>query len=414
MRQALSILLLACFVVLQPAAAQTSKRITDLEKKRKEALQTIEETSKQLDKNKTTAKNTVYKLNVLNDKIKKRESYLKVLNKELNELDTEVTENKSAYEELSRNLGVKKQQYARSLRIMSRKNKSEDKLMFLLSSKSLDQMSRRIRYLSEFSDMQKVQAHEISRKQNLLEEKRQILERSYQEKDAVKRKGVQEASLLKSEKNDKTKLVNSLKTKEKTLTAEIQRQKKLADQLNRQIENIIAEEARKAAAELAAKEKSRTAPTTKGGYAMTDTEKNLSGDFGKLQGKLPYPLSIAGTIVVHYGEQKFQELKYVQSSSKGIDIQTKAGANALAVYNGTVSKVFALPGYNNSIIVRHGNYLSVYANLSGIHVKAGDKVKTGQSLGKIFVDDAQNGQTVLHFQLWKDTQRLNPELWLHK
>ena len=131
MKQVFFFLLMACIVALQPVSAQTTKRLSDLEKKRKEALQTIEETSKQLDKNKTTAKNTVYKLNVLNDKIKKRESFLKVLNKEMKELDTEVGDNKTAYEELSRNLGVKKQQYARSLRIMSRKNKSEDKLMFL-------------------------------------------------------------------------------------------------------------------------------------------------------------------------------------------------------------------------------------------------------------------------------------------
>jgi len=413
MKHVLSKLLIACVILLQPVSAQTSKRLSDLEMKRKDAMKTIEETSKQLDKNKTTAKNTVYKLNVLTDKIKKRESFLKVLDTELKSIDSEVVQSKTEYEELSRDLNVKKQQYARSLRLMSRKNKSEDKLMFLLSSKNMDQMTRRLRYLSEYSDYQKVQADEISHKQVQVDGKRQELEHSYQEKDAVKSKGVQEANLLKNEKNDKTKLVNSLKSKEKTLSAEIQRQKKLADQLNRQIENIIAEEARKAAAE-AAKEKNRTVPTTKGGYAMTVQEKDLSGDFGKLQGRLPYPVSQPGTIVVHYGEQKFQDLKYVENSSKGIDIRTKAGAEALAIYNGIVSKVFALPGYNNSIIVRHGNYLSVYANLSGIHVKAGDKVKTGQSLGRIFVDEAQNNQTILHFQLWKDTQRLNPELWLHK
>ncbi len=413
MKRVLSILLIVCAAGFLPLSAQSSKRLSDLERKRKEALESIEETSRQLNKNKTTAKNTLYKLNVLNDKIKKRESFLKVLDTELNELDSEVVENKTAYEDLSRDLSVKKQQYARSLRLMARRNKSEDRLMFLLSSKSLNQMGRRIRYLNEYSDFQKVQAAEITHKQNELQEKRMDLERSYREKEAVKHKEVQETSLLQNEKKDKTKLVSSLKSKEKTLNAEIQRQKKLADQLNRQIENLIAEEARKAAA-LAAKEKNRTTPTTKGGYAMTEQEKNLSGDFGKLQGRLPYPVSQPGTIVVHYGEQKFQDLKYVQNSSKGIDIRTKAGAEALAIYNGTVSKVFSLPGYNNSIIVRHGNYLSVYANLSGIHVKAGDRVKTGQSLGKIFVDEAQNDQTVLHFQLWKDTQRLNPESWIHK
>lgn len=392
--------------------AQTSKRLTDLEKQRKAALERIEAASRELNKTKTTAKNTLIKLNVLNDQIKARESFLTVLNKELRTLDGEVAETKAAYEEQSRRLSIKKDGYARSLRLMSRRNKSEDRWMFLLSSSDLSQMTRRMRYLSEYADYQKVQAVEITRKQAELNEKRLSLEKAYREKDAVKRKEVQETTLLAREKKQKDELVSTLKKQEKSLTAEMQRQKKLADQLNRQIDNIIAEEARKAA-EAAAKDKNRTT-TVKGGYAMTEAEKKLSGDFGKLQGQLPYPLSVPGVIVVHFGEQKFQELKHVQNSSKGIDIKTSPGAEALAIYTGVVTRVFALPGFNNSVIVRHGNYLSVYANLVSIHVKAGDKVKTGQSLGRIFVDEAQNNQTILHFQLFRDTQRLNPELWIHK
>ncbi|NLT04306.1 MAG: peptidoglycan DD-metalloendopeptidase family protein [Bacteroidales bacterium] len=403
--------LLACLLA-SGLSAQTSKRLTDLEQKRKAALERIETASRELNKTKTTTKNTLIKLNVLNDQIKARESFLNVLNKELRTLDGEVSETKAAYEEQSRRLSIKKDGYARSLRLMSKRNKSEDRWMFLLSSSDLAQMTRRMRYLSEYADFQKVQAVEITRKQAELNEKRLALERAYREKEAVKRKEVQETTILAREKKQKDALVSTLKKQEKSLTAEMQRQKKLADQLNRQIENIIAEEARKAAA-AAAKDKNRTA-AVKGGYAMTEAEKKLSGDFGKLQGQLPYPLSKPGVIVVHYGEQKFHELKHVQNSSKGIDIKTGAGAEALAIYNGVVSKVFALPGFNNSVIVRHGNYLSVYANLESIHVKAGDKVKTGQSLGKIFIDEAQGNQTILHFQLWKDTQRLNPELWIHK
>lgn len=405
------VVLLTCLLVTG-LGAQTSKRLTDLEKQRKEALERIEAASRELSKTKTTAKNTLIKLNVLNDQIKARESFLTVLNKELRTLDGEVAETKAAYEELSRHLSIKKDGYARSLRLMSKRNKSEDRWLFLLSSSDLAQMTRRMRYLSEYADYQKVQAIEITRKQAELNEKRLVLEKAYREKAAVKRKEVQETALLAREKKQKDDLVSTLKKQEKSLTAEMQRQKKLADQLNRQIDNIIAEEARKAA-EAAAKDKNRTA-AVKGGYAMTEAEKKLSGDFGKLQGKLPYPLSLPGVIVVHFGEQKFQELKHVQNSSKGIDIKTSAGAEALAIYNGVVTRIFALPGFNNSVIVRHGNYLSVYANLVSIHVKAGDKVKTGQSLGKIFVDETQNNQTILHFQLFRDTQRLNPELWIHK
>ena len=129
---------------------------------------------------------------------------------------------------------------------------------------------------------------------------------------------------------------------------------------------------------------------------------------------MPYPVSSPGTIIVHFGEQKYQDLKYVQNSSKGIDIQTRPGASALAVYKGVVTKIFVLPGFNSSVIVRHGNYLSVYANLVSLTVKVGAKVRTGEPIGKIYVDADQNNQTILHFQLFKDTQRLNPELWLHK
>jgi septal ring factor EnvC (AmiA/AmiB activator) len=410
MKRAL-LLLVTCLLVTS-LSAQSSKRITDLEKKRKEALERIEEASRQLNKNKSTAKNTLYKLNVLTDQIKAREKFVGILKGELNTLDKEVSETKTEYVELSRNLSVKKEQYARSMRLMSKRNKSEDKLMFLLSSKDMSQLTRRMRYLSEYSDYQKVQAIEITNKQAELREKRLALERAYREKEAVKNKKVKEVNLLDKERVQKSEIINDLKTKDKALVAEMKKQKKMADQLNQQIENLIAEEARKAAA-AAAKDKNRKADV-KGGYAMTEQEKLLSGDFSKLQGKLPYPLSLPGTIVVHYGEQKYQELKHVQNNSKGIDIQTKPGAYALAIFNGTVSKVFTLPGFNNSVIVRHGNYLSVNANLVSISVKAGDKVKTGQGIGKIFVDSQQNDQTILHFQLWKDTQRLNPEFWLHK
>jgi septal ring factor EnvC (AmiA/AmiB activator) len=297
---------------------------------------------------------------------------------------------------------------------MSRRNKSEDKLLFILSAKDLNQMTRRMRYLDEYAGYQRVQANEIARKQTELNEKRVTLESAYREKDAVKSKKEQEAAIIERERKVQNNLVVELKGKAKSLNAELTKQKRQAEELNRQIENLIAQEARKAA-EKAAKDKTqaRTAES-KGGYAMTVEEKKLSGDFGKNQGALPFPVSQSGTIVVHFGEQKYQNLKFVQNSSKGIDIRTTPGASARSVYGGVVSKIFALPGFNNSVIIRHGNYLTVYANLSDIYVKAGDVVKIGESIGKIFVDSEQNNQTILHFQIWKDTQRLNPELWLRK
>ena len=411
MKRGLSILLIC---LLSVGFYAHSSRLSDLEKKRKEALERVERTTQMLSKNKVTTKNTIYRLNVLGDQIKARESFLNDLSKELGVISTEMSEIQEEYSELSLNLSVKKEQYAKSIRLMSRRNKSEDKLMFILSAKDLNQMTSRMRYLDEYAGYQRVQANEISRKQTELSEKRLALETVYREKEAVKNKQAQEARILEKERGDQKNLVSQLKGKEKQLKAELSKQRKQAEQLNRQIENLIAEEARKAA-EKAARDKTTVRKAeTKGGYAMTIDEKRLSSDFGKNQGALPFPVSQQGTIIVHFGEQKYQDLKYVQNNSKGIDIQTRPGASAMAVFGGVVSKVFALPGFNNSVIIRHGNYLTVYANLSSIYVKSGDKVKIGEAIGKIFVDSEQNDLTVLHFQLWKDTQRLNPELWLRQ
>lgn len=408
------LLFLAFLLILAGLFAQTSKRITELEQKRKAALEQVEKTTQMLSKTKRTAQNILLQMNALNKQISARQSYINELNKQLVIINAEVEENQAEYTELSRKLSVKKSIYARSLRLMARRNKTEDKLLFILSAKDLNEMARRMRYLDEYAQYQKVQAHQISRKQDELTEKRIALELSYKEKDAVKAKQQSEAAQLQREQGVKKKLSAELKGKEKQLKADLATQKRQADQFARQIQNIIAEEMRKANEKAAAdKSKPRTAEV-KGGYAMTAEEKQLSGSFGSHQGSLGYPVSLPGTIVVHFGEQKYQDLKYVQNSSKGIDIQTKDGANALCVFTGVVSKVFALPGFNNSVIVRHGNYLTVYANLGSVYVKSGQRLSTGEPIGRIFTDSEQGNQTILHFQLWKDTQRLNPESWLRR
>jgi len=394
--------------------AQTSKRITELEQKRKAALEQVEKTTQMLSKTKRTAQNILLRLNALNKQISARESYIREINKQLVIINAEVEENQTEYTELSRRLSVKKSNYAKSLRLMAVHNQTEDKLMFILSARDLNQLTRRMRYLDEYAKYQKIQGKQISHKQDELTDKRIALEMSYKEKDAVKGKQLQESAQLQREQGVKKDLMAELKGKEKQLKAEISTQKRQADQFSRQIQNIIAEEMRKANEKAAADKSKPRAAVVKGGYAMTAEEKQLSGDFGSHQGSLGYPVSLPGTIVVHFGEEKYQDLKYVQSSSKGIDIQTRDGANALCVFNGVVSKIFPLPGFNISVIVRHGNYLTIYANMSSVYVKSGQKVHTGEALGRVFTDSENGNQTILHFQIWKEMQRLNPENWLKR
>ncbi len=152
---------------------------------------------------------------------------------------------------------------------------------------------------------------------------------------------------------------------------------------------------------------------SEGGYAMTREEKSLSDDFSKNRGSLPAPISGRFKIVGRYGLQQHEDLKYVVTNNNGVDIKTDPGADARCVFNGVVSKVFAVPGYNSSIIIRHGNYLSVYSNLSRVYVSAGDRVSTRQAIGKVYTDADFDNQTILHFEIRKEIATQNPESWVN-
>jgi murein DD-endopeptidase MepM/ murein hydrolase activator NlpD len=152
---------------------------------------------------------------------------------------------------------------------------------------------------------------------------------------------------------------------------------------------------------------------TQGGYAMTREEKNLSDDFSNNRGSLPVPVAGRYILISRYGTQQHGDLKHVVTNNNGIDLQADPGTDARVVFKGVVSKVFAVPGFNSSVIVRHGNFLTVYSNLSRVYVGAGDRVSTRQSIGKIYSDPDEGNRTVLHFQVWKEMTKQNPQIWLN-
>ena len=342
-------------------------------------------------------------------------------------------------------MGNKRQNYGKSVQSIYKRRSSQDKLLFILSADNFAQSLRRMRYLREYADWQKKQASEIIGKQKEIVGKQKELEKTRAEKNTLLGAREDESRKLQTEESSQKEEVQQLNKKQKQLQADLKKKKKQADALNRQIEKQIAEEIARAEAEAkAAREraaraernrlarekaaasgkkvpetKPETEPVreervadTKGGYAMTKAEKRLSDDFASNKGRLPYPVSGRHTIVAAFGEQQHQELKYVRTNNSGIDIQTAPGTDARAVFNGEVTRVFVVPGYNNSVIVRHGNYLTVYSNLSQVYVKAGDKVSTRQAIGKIFTDTEDGNATILHFQLWKEKTKLNPAPWL--
>ena len=412
----------------------------DLEQQRKEALADIEETNKLLQETAQTAKTSLNRLNLLSKQILSRKKVISLLNQELDEIEKDILNIQGQLRTLKRELGDKQTNYGKSMRGLYKRHSSQDKLLFILSAESFSQSMRRMRYLREYADWQKRQANDIVEKQAEISRKQAEMEKTRAEKRALLGTRQEESKKLESEEASQKEEVQLLNKRQKDLKADLQKKRRQAEALNRQIEKQIAEEIARAEAEAkAARERaererrareqaaakgkpvpeSKKEPIreervadTKGGYAMTKAEKQLSDNFANNRGRLPYPVAGRHTIVATFGEQQHQELKYVRTSNSGIDIQTSPGADARAVFNGEVTRVFVVPGYNNSVIVRHGNYLTVYSNLSQVYVKAGDRVSTRQAIGRIYSDPEDGNSTILHFQLWKEKTKLNPQPWL--
>lgn len=408
------------------AFGQKSVRVRQLEEQRKKALAEVEMTNQLLQETAQTAQNTLNRLNLLSQQILSRKKVISLLNQELGELDNQIAASRREISKLEKELDGKRENYGKSMQSMYKRRSSQDKLLFILSADNFAQSMRRMRYLREYADWQKHQAAEIINKQTEITLKQEELEKIRSEKNTLLGTREQESQKLQTEESSQKAEIQQLNKKQKQLKEELRKKQQQASALNRQIEKQIAEEIARAEAK-ATREKTKTEgekpakeaiqeeriADTKGGYAMTRAEKKLSDDFASNRGSLPFPVTGRYTIVGTFGEQQHQELKYVRTTNNGIDIQTNPGAEARAVFNGEVTRVFVVPGYNNSVIIRHGNYLTVYSNLSQVYVKAGDKVNTRQAIGKIFTDTENGNATILHFQLWKEKTKLNPTPWLN-
>ena len=412
----------------QGVKAQNSAAVKKLERQRKEALADIEQTNKLLQETSKSAKNSLNRLNLLSKQIQSRKQVIGLLNQELDAIEKDILGLQADIRLLKSQLSQKQANYGQSMRGMYKRRSAQDKLLFILSAENFGQSLRRMRYLREYAGWQKRQAEEIIAKQQEIAAKQRAMEKTRTEKRALLDVRQTESKKLQTEEAAQQAEVKELNKKQSSLKAELKKKQRQAEALNRQIEKQIAEEiaraeaAAKAVREKAAKgkkqegnaangSKEERVAATKGGYAMTKAERQLSDNFGNNRGRLPYPVTGRHTVVATFGEQQHAQLKYVRTSNSGIDIQSDPGADARAVFNGVVTRVFVIPGYNNSVIVRHGNYLTVYSNLSQVYVKAGDSVATRQSIGKIYSDPEEG--TVLHFQLWKEKTKLNPLPWLN-
>lgn len=287
-----------------------------------------------------------------------------------------------------------KEQYANYVRAFYKRGRTHD-LELILTSASINQMLVRITYLKKFSDHRRKTIDSIYTAQEKLKQQKNELEIALsKQRELIAEKEREEANLSESIK-EKRKLLDKIRKDKQNLYAQLERRKKAVRELEQMIAKLIEEE-RKRKEELERKEKIKIP--------------KVEGNFAKLQGKLPWPVD-NGRIVNRFGQQVHPVLKTV-TLNYGVDIAVPENSPVKAVADGVVSKIFWLPSFENIVIITHdGNFRTVYANLSDIFVNEGEKVKSGQTIGKS--GDSLEG-SIVHFEIWYERQQQNPELWLSK
>lgn len=387
--------ILLLLLLASPVCAQKQQSVSSLKSQREKTLKELEQTKQMLQQTKKNETATVNKLNILSRDIQTRKRLINDLNYEIMGLDREMDELTRKRDSLQSDLEALKLDYARLVRESHYAQMDQSPLLFILSAKDFQQMVRRVRYMQEVQQFRKLQVARIENTQAEIDTQNELLqENKLSKEDAVRTHRVQQDNLARDEKKQKA-MLNELKKKESTLLAQQKKQQKKADELNRKIEELIAKEV-----------------SNSKGKTLSKEQTLIAGGFEKNKGRLPMPVE-KGYITGHFGIQAHATLDKVTVNNKGIYIQTTAGSQARAVYDGEVTSCFVMGG-TTAVIIQHGTYRTVYSGLQTVSVKKGDKVKAKQNIGKIYSDPDQDNSTILFFQIWQDKTILNPENWLAK
>jgi len=389
-------------LILTPVLLQAQVKKEKLQGDKKKIEEEIEYNSQLLEQTKKTKLTTLNQLVILKNQIANREKLIQNISQEIIILDEQISLNNEILKDLNNDLEKLKDEYAEMIYYAYKNKSSYDKLIFIFASRDFNQAYKRLKYFQQYSAYRKTQTH-------LIEQTQQEITGTLKELETHKADKVNLMASLEVEKNQLTKertqqyrAMRNLSKKEKELLATIDEKEKAAKKLQKEIEKIIAEEIK-----LAAKKAGTTAT---GSYALTPAEVQLSTDFTSNKGGLPWPLE-RGVVSNTFGEHEHPVLKDVKTKNNGIDILTEQNTKARAIFSGEVTRVMSIPNYNYVIMIRHGEYLSVYSNLDEVYVEKGDMIKTKQEIGRIYTDEKEL-KTELHFELWKGKTLLNPSKWL--
>lgn len=376
-----------------PLAAQN---VTEQNRRKKELEEEIAYLDKQLSSNISKKRASMRDLNFIKRKISNRKKILSEIDLEIKKIDFQIGAKERELSKLEERYADLKERYSQLI-YASFKNRDQNVwFMYVLAGENFGQGYRRWTYFKNYASAMRGKAQAIRETGERIKQESKKLDSL--KNNALKQKNQKEQEKSKLEKEEKSanSIVNQLSRQEKNFRKQLAERKKERDKLNKEIQRILAK---------AVKEKK--SPT----YKETPAEKQLSSEFGQNKGKLPWPLK-RGIISERYGQHFHPVFKRIKLPfNNGVHISTDPGAQVLSVFRGVVKQVLYMPGYNQCVLIQHGNYYTFYCKLQQVNVKSGDIVEKGTILGTLAEDD---GESVLHFQLWNGTVKQNPEIWLSK
>lgn len=384
--------------VLLSFLSLTAQTRSELQNRKKKLLEEIELSNTLLDQTISNKKVSLHQLKALKQKIAIRSQLIRTIQSEVGLLREEIDLKARQQIILTSELDTLKSSYAILIQHAYKSSRHFNRILFLLSSENFQQVYKRLFYIRQISDYRVFQADEIAQKTLALTKSILVLENQKKIKQNLISDKRLENQLLNQEQAQESISLASLSEKEKELSKVLDVKRRKRKKIQQEIERIIAEELRKVSAS--------------GSTSFTSTPEALalSEGFATNKGKLPWPVA-KGMVISKYGKQKHPVLSGVVVENNGVEIATESHSSCRSVFKGKVSSVLAMPNGVKVVMIRHGEYISVYANLSEVYVQKGEEVSTKTPIGLVFTSK-QEGSTVIDFQLWKGSQKMNPQSWL--
>lgn len=376
----------------------------ELEAKRQAIQKEIDEINTIIKTTASKGQSALSEYEDLQKRIQATERLIQVNNQEANLLTREINANANKIDRLRTELAQLKADYEQMIQKSYKSKSDQSRIMFLFSSESFLQAYKRIQYMKQFAQYRKKQGEEVIEQTQKLQELNSTLFDQRRDQEKILAKNRETKSSLIGDKNNLENLLASINQQKKKYSKELKQKQKEANRIDREINRLIRE--------AIAKENKKVGSDAKSTFKLTPEAQALAKNFAENKGKLPWPVE-SGVVSMRFGERPHPIVKTIKVMSNGVRIDTEKNGKAKAVFDGEVSQISKIPGANIVVMIRHGNYLSVYNNLQNVVVKSGDKVNRGEEIGEVGINSS-SGKTTLIFQLFKNTVKLNPEQWVYK